>query len=270
MALRGPPAGRPQRVVKSVGAIRKPVLQQRERSARPVWARGGRGAPLVLAPGPGARPALLLPFGPGAAAKGPGRAPCPPRHRVSCLYFEPFSRVFRFRAIQYACMLLRYLLEPQAGREEVVTKLRSLEASASSGRKCKYLSGGSAGPVWPVALAGSVSGGCPWGGTSEVTRLHGHGLPGGVHTAPREPPACSVAEEETEWLQSLLLLLFRALRRHPPLFLDTVKNLCDLLIPLDQLGIYRSNPGVIGLGGLVSSVAGIVVVACPHLKLKTR
>ncbi|XP_037365783.1 peroxisomal membrane protein 11A isoform X2 [Talpa occidentalis] len=88
--------------------------------------------------------------------------------------------------------------------------------------------------------------------------------------ASQEPPACSVAEEETEWLQSLLLLLFRALRRHPPLFLDTVKNVCDLLIPLDQLGIYRSNPGVIGLGGLVSSVAGMVVVAYPHLKLKTR
>lgn len=77
-------------------------------------------------------------------------------------------------------------------------------------------------------------------------------------------------DEEPEWLQAFLLLLFRSLRRHPPLLLDTVKNFCDILNPLDQLGICRSNPGVIGLGGLVSSLAGIVIVACPQLKLKTQ
>ncbi|XP_057579222.1 peroxisomal membrane protein 11A isoform X2 [Hippopotamus amphibius kiboko] len=80
----------------------------------------------------------------------------------------------------------------------------------------------------------------------------------------------SVADEETEWLQSFLLLLFRALKKHPPLFLDTVKNFCDILNPLDQLGIYKSNPGIIGLGGLVSSVAGIITVAYPQMKLKTH
>ncbi|XP_069416404.1 peroxisomal membrane protein 11A isoform X2 [Ovis canadensis] len=80
----------------------------------------------------------------------------------------------------------------------------------------------------------------------------------------------SVADEETEWLQSLLLLLFHSLKRHPPLFLDTVKNFCDILNPLDQLGIYKSNPGIIGLGGLVSSVAGIITVAYPQMKLKTH
>ncbi|XP_054569384.1 peroxisomal membrane protein 11A isoform X2 [Eptesicus fuscus] len=84
----------------------------------------------------------------------------------------------------------------------------------------------------------------------------------------QDPLGYSVADEETEWLQSFLLLLFRSLRRHPPLLLDTVKNLCDILNPLDQLGIYKSNPGIIGLGGLVSSVAGIITVAWPHLKLK--
>ncbi|XP_069910646.1 peroxisomal membrane protein 11A isoform X2 [Oryctolagus cuniculus] len=89
-------------------------------------------------------------------------------------------------------------------------------------------------------------------------------------TSSRDPPAYSVADEETEWLQSFLLLLFRSLKRHPPLLLDTVKNFCDILIPLDQLGIYKSNAGVIGLGGLVSSVAGIITVAYPQMKLRTR
>lgn len=37
-------------------------------------------------------------------------------------------------------MLLRYLLESRAGKEAVVMKLKSLESSVSTGRKCKYLS----------------------------------------------------------------------------------------------------------------------------------
>lgn len=35
-------------------------------------------------------------------------------------------------------MLLRYLLEPKAGKEKVVMKLKELESSVSTGRKCKY------------------------------------------------------------------------------------------------------------------------------------
>lgn len=86
----------------------------------------------------------------------------------------------------------------------------------------------------------------------------------------QDPPKYSVANEESEWLQSFLLLLFQSLKRHPPLLLDTVKNLCDILIPLNQLGIYKSNLGVVGLGGLVSSLAGLITVVYPQLKLKAR
>ncbi|CAM2099045.1 unnamed protein product [Caretta caretta] len=69
-------------------------------------------------------------------------------------------------------------------------------------------------------------------------------------------------------LQPFLLLLYCTLRKHPPLLLDTVKNLCDLSSPLNQLGIYKTNPGVIGLCGLLSSLVGILTVASPHMKLK--
>ena len=78
----------------------------------------------------------------------------------------------------------------------------------------------------------------------------------------------SAADEETEWLQSFLLLLFQSLSCHTPLQLDTVKNLCDILNPLGQLGIYKSKPGILGLGGLVSSVPGTVTMAWPHMKWK--
>ncbi|XP_074901201.1 peroxisomal membrane protein 11A isoform X1 [Buteo buteo] len=69
-------------------------------------------------------------------------------------------------------------------------------------------------------------------------------------------------------LHGFLLLLFQILKRHPPLLLDLVKNLCDLSGPLDTLGICKTNPGVIGFCGILSSLVGILTIASPQLKLK--
>ncbi|XP_035747350.1 peroxisomal membrane protein 11A, partial [Egretta garzetta] len=69
-------------------------------------------------------------------------------------------------------------------------------------------------------------------------------------------------------LHSFLLLVFQILKKHPPLLLDLVKNLCDLSGPLDTLGIYKTNPGVIGFCGILSSLVGILTLSSPHLKLK--
>ncbi|XP_076980300.1 peroxisomal membrane protein 11A [Tamandua tetradactyla] len=229
-----------------------------------------------------------------------------------------------FRATQYTCMLLRYLLEPKADKEKVVMKLKKLESSVSTGRKWFRL-----GNVVHAIQATQQS----IHATDLVPRLcltlanlnrviyficdtilwvKNIGLAAGINKekwqmwaarhyyyslllnlardlyeislqmekvthdrAKREkspsqnPLGYSVADEETEWLQSFLLLLFRSLRKHPPLLLDTVKNLSDILIPLDQLGICKSNPGIIGLGGLVSSIAGIIIVTYPQMKLRT-
>lgn len=229
-----------------------------------------------------------------------------------------------FRATQHACMLLRYLLESKAGREELVTKLKSLESSVSTGRKWFRL-----GNVLHAIQATEQS----IQASDLVPRLcltlanlnrvvyyicdtvlwaKSVGLSSGIHRekwqmraarhyyyflllslvrdlyeillqmgqvardrakrekSSQDAPKYSVAGEDSEWLQSLLLLLFRSLRRHPPLLLDTVKNFCDILIPLNQLGIYKSNLGVVGLGGLVSSLAGLLTVVYPQLKLKAR
>ncbi|KAM5291591.1 peroxisomal membrane protein 11A [Glossophaga mutica] len=229
-----------------------------------------------------------------------------------------------FRAAQYTCMLLRYLLEPKAGKEEVVTKLKTLESSVSTGRKWLRLGNAvhalqaaqqsmRASELVPrvcltlahlnrvvffvcdTVLWGRSVGLAPgidrekwrlWAARHyccslllsllrdlyEVCRRMEQAAQDRAASGKspsQDPLGYSVADEETEWLQSFLLLLFRSLRKDPPLFLDTVKNLGDILIPLDQLGIYKSNPGVIGLGGLVSSVVGIITVAWPHLRLKT-
>ncbi|NXS25174.1 PX11A protein, partial [Mystacornis crossleyi] len=73
---------------------------------------------------------------------------------------------------------------------------------------------------------------------------------------------------KSDGLQGLLCQLFQILKRNPSLLLDLVKNLCDLSGPLDTLGIYRTNPGVIGFCGVLSSLVGILTLANPHLKLK--
>ncbi|XP_061451405.1 peroxisomal membrane protein 11A isoform X5 [Rhineura floridana] len=87
-------------------------------------------------------------------------------------------------------------------------------------------------------------------------------------SSPCGPQFQSLVSLATGGLQPFLLLLCKTLRKHPPLLLDTVKNLCDLSSPLDRLGICKSNPGVIGLCGLISSIVGILTVARPHLRLK--
>ncbi|XP_055133228.1 peroxisomal membrane protein 11A isoform X2 [Symphalangus syndactylus] len=199
-----------------------------------------------------------------------------------------------FRATQYTCMLLRYLLEPKAGKEKVVMKLKKLESSVSTGRKsnlnrviyfiCDTI-------LW-VRSVGLTSGINKEKWRTRAAHHYYYSLLLSLvrdlyeislqmkrvtrdrakkdKSASQDPLGYSVADEETEWLQSFLLLLFRSLKQHPPLLLDTVKNLCDILNPLDQLGIYKSNPGIIGLGGLVSSIAGMITVAYPQMKLKTH
>lgn len=69
-------------------------------------------------------------------------------------------------------------------------------------------------------------------------------------------------------LQLELRLLLRVLRSNPPLLLDLLKNACDLFIPLDKLGLYRSSPAFVGLCGLASSVLSILTILHPWLKLK--
>lgn len=96
-------------------------------------------------------------------------------------------------------------------------------------------------------------------------------------TCSQKPPKISTAGKQkfqkmaflaNGELQTFLLLAFLTLKNYPPLLLDTVKNLCDIFSPLDRLGIYKTNPGVIGLCGVISSLVGILTVMRPHLRLK--
>ncbi|XP_053560467.1 peroxisomal membrane protein 11B [Bombina bombina] len=69
-------------------------------------------------------------------------------------------------------------------------------------------------------------------------------------------------------LQTQLYLILNILRNNPPVLLDVLKNTCDIFIPLDKLGLYKTNPGFIGLCGLTSSILSILTIVYPWLKLK--
>lgn len=52
------------------------------------------------------------------------------------------------------------------------------------------------------------------------------------------------------------------------IFIDTTKNLCDVFIPLTALGYTQLKPRTIGLLGVISSIAAIIVLLQPAAKLQ--
>lgn len=54
----------------------------------------------------------------------------------------------------------------------------------------------------------------------------------------------------------------------PALFFDTVRNLCDLFIPMTSLELTYLSAGAIGILGCISSAIGIYTLINPELKLK--
>ncbi|KAG8187484.1 hypothetical protein JTE90_009550 [Oedothorax gibbosus] len=64
-----------------------------------------------------------------------------------------------------------------------------------------------------------------------------------------------------------LNLLRRALLLHKDVVVDTVKNGCDVCLPLSQLGYLPISPRTVGLLGAVSSIAGILPLLDSSFKL---
>ncbi|XP_033337924.2 peroxisomal biogenesis factor 11ab [Megalopta genalis] len=61
--------------------------------------------------------------------------------------------------------------------------------------------------------------------------------------------------------------MFIPIRNHKEVVMDTVKNGCDLLIPLTALGYTKLTPGTIGLCGVISSLVGLYTIVYPLYKL---
>lgn len=228
-----------------------------------------------------------------------------------------------FRATQYACALLKYLLRNDSTRKELLQKLRSLESNMSSGRKLFRLGNTMnsidaakktlhlSDPVLRLCLTVANINRALYFICDNVLWARSLGFLKGIdkdrwnlnanryyffslvmnltrdlyvitqlmvqrsrerqfqqkvnqHLNDSPDVACVIIPQ----LDAFLFLLIESLKNHPAVVLDTIKNMCDLFIPLDKLGIYQTNAGVIGMCGLVSSLIGILSVLKTNLKIK--
>ncbi|XP_069622309.1 peroxisomal membrane protein 11A isoform X1 [Ranitomeya imitator] len=226
-----------------------------------------------------------------------------------------------FRATQYACMLLSYVLENKAGREKVVKKLKRVESNMSSGRKlfrlgnmvhaieaskasiqlsdpvlCYCLTAANLNRIlyftcdtvlWvrSVDLVSDIKKETWQHRASQcyfysllfhlardlyviincIENERKCGQRGANH---ENGPALNSSNTSLKSPKNFLLFLGLSLKKHPPVLLDTIKNVCDLFSPLDRLGFYKTNSGFIGICGLISSIVGILTIANPQLRLK--
>lgn len=61
---------------------------------------------------------------------------------------------------------------------------------------------------------------------------------------------------------------YQKFKTRPEILVDTVKNCADFLIPLNIIGVIEINNGIVGVLGLISSLAGASTVWEPTLKQK--
>lgn len=62
-------------------------------------------------------------------------------------------------------------------------------------------------------------------------------------------------------------LLYLIAAQHKDILVDTIKNVCDVFIPMVALGYMKLSPGIVGLLGIVSSIAGIIPIIDPMYKM---
>lgn len=63
------------------------------------------------------------------------------------------------------------------------------------------------------------------------------------------------------------LRIFNILQHNRAIMIDTVKNGCDFFIPLTALGHVKLSPGTVGWLGVISSLAGLLVLVEPSVKV---
>lgn len=67
--------------------------------------------------------------------------------------------------------------------------------------------------------------------------------------------------------EKLALYSFSLLKGHKDVVVDTVKNVCDVFIPMTSLGYVKLSPMTIGLLGTLSSLAGLMALIQSDAKL---
>lgn len=83
----------------------------------------------------------------------------------------------------------------------------------------------------------------------------------------RAQPSPVVSIRSPRDFARLALHSYSLMLDHKDVLVDTVKNTCDLFIPLTALGFTNLTPRTIGMLGAISSVAGIMALVTPSAKL---
>lgn len=68
-------------------------------------------------------------------------------------------------------------------------------------------------------------------------------------------------------IQASMIHLYTIINCHKDIFIDTLKNSCDIFIPLTALGFTKLSPSAVGALGAVSSMAALVTMIKPITKL---
>lgn len=78
---------------------------------------------------------------------------------------------------------------------------------------------------------------------------------------------CPLSIRSTRDLSQFALHSYTLLYGHKNVVVDTVKNVCDVFIPLTALGYLKLSPRTIGILGVLSSTAGLIALVQPSAQL---
>ena len=89
-----------------------------------------------------------------------------------------------------------------------------------------------------------------------------------VHVEKKRLQQYSSTTDSKETAVSVRSLLHNVVCNNPAVMVDLVKNMADLFIPMSRLDIVYVPSGIVGVVGVVSSLAGITADWNEQLKLK--
>uniref|UniRef100_A0A2H1VB59 SFRICE_002122 n=1 Tax=Spodoptera frugiperda TaxID=7108 RepID=A0A2H1VB59_SPOFR len=68
-------------------------------------------------------------------------------------------------------------------------------------------------------------------------------------------------------LNESIKYMYMLMSCHKDVFIDTLKNSCDMFIPLTALGVTKLSPSTVGVLGAISSLAALMTIVKPITKL---
>ncbi|CAH0695974.1 unnamed protein product [Spodoptera exigua] len=88
-----------------------------------------------------------------------------------------------------------------------------------------------------------------------------------LHRASFLKPSELLNSSRNHDLNGSIKYMYMLMSCHKDVFIDTLKNSCDMFIPLTALGVTKLSPSTVGVLGAISSLAALVTIVKPITKL---